>query len=259
MSDNGARKGENSLEREPLPQLETCKMLGSERSDSSEEEVVEARDQKPRWSMGVGKKCEWGKESRKVTLRWGVKQPEWKQEMEKSLHASEEGESWSPYSDWILEKAIDLMKTTLSSLGEENPEPYGHLSSWTRKGRDTEGEVEPAIPETSADPVVCTPYRTTDGDLDGRYYHQQRRHRSIPRRPPLEVKFKGEPTRLGFFLTQVLSYMEEYGRDIPNDKACIQIVQFALDGLAADWLVNLHDSNAPELSDFNRFMSSLRR
>ncbi|KAK9391861.1 Retrotransposon-derived protein PEG10 [Crotalus adamanteus] len=259
MSDNGAREGENSLEREPLTQLEPCQMSGSERSDSSGEEVVETQDHKPRWSMGVGKKSEWGKESRKVTLRWGTKQPEWKQEMEKSLHASEEGGSWAPYSDWILEKAIDLMKRTLSSLGEENLEPYSRPSSWSRKGRDTEGDVEPATPGTSTDPVAATPYRTTDGNLDGRHYHQQRRHRSIPRRPPLEVKFKGEPTCLGFFLTQVLSYMEEYGQDIPSEKARIRIVQSALDGPAADWVVNLHDSNAPELSNFNRFMSSLRR
>ncbi|KAK9395050.1 Retrotransposon-derived protein PEG10 [Crotalus adamanteus] len=259
MSDNEAREGENSLEREPLTQLEPCQMLGSERPDFSEEEVVETQDHKPRWLMGVGKKSEWGKESRKVTLRRGTKQPEWKQEMEKSLHASEEGGRCMPYSDWILEKAIDLMKRTLSSLGEEIPEPYGRPSSWSHKGRDTEGDVEPATPGTFTDPGAPTPYRTTDGNLDGKHYHPQWRHRSIPRRPPLEVKFKGEPTRLGFFLTQVLSYMEEYGQDIPSDKARIRIVQSALDGPAADWVVNLHDSNAPELSNFNRFMSSLRR
>lgn len=51
--------------------------------------------------------------------------------------------------------------------------------------------------------------------------------------------------------------MEEYGRDIPNDQARIHIMQAALDGVAADQVVDLHDSDAPELLNFNQFMASL--
>lgn len=63
---------------------------------------------------------------------------------------------------------------------------------------------------------------------------------------------------MGFFLTQVLNYMEEYGRDIPTDCARIHIVQPTLDGIAADWVVDLYDTDAPELQNFNQFMFSLR-
>lgn len=86
----------------------------------------------------------------------------------------------------------------------------------------------------------------------------EKRAHSIQKFPPLDVKFHGEPRCLGFFLTHVLNYMEEYSRDIPTDCAGIRIVQAALNGIAADWKVDLHDADAPELLNFNQFMFSLR-
>lgn len=107
--------------------------------------------------------------------------------------------------------------------------------------------------------AAATPCCVETTDREGRRYKQKKRHQSIQKFPPLDVMFRAEPGCLGFFLTQVLNYMEEYGQDIPTDWARICIVQAALDGIAADWVVDLHDSDNPELLNFNQFMVSLRR
>lgn len=51
---------------------------------------------------------------------------------------------------------------------------------------------------------------------------------------------------LGFFLTEGLSYIEEYGHEIPSNHGYIRIVSMALDGDAAEWVMDLHDTDAPD-------------
>lgn len=77
--------------------------------------------------------------------------------------------------------------------------------------------------------------------------------------PPLSVKFDGDPQRLGFFLVHVLIYMQKYGHEIPTEGAKLRVVTLALEGAAASWMVTLHNANAPELRNFNRFMTALRQ
>lgn len=73
------------------------------------------------------------------------------------------------------------------------------------------------------------------------------------------VKYDGFPHQLGFFLFHVLSYMELYGQDIPSDNKWMRIVTMALEGAAAQWMVTLHNANAPKLHNINHFMVALRR
>lgn len=69
---------------------------------------------------------------------------------------------------------------------------------------------------------------------------------------PLDVKFNGDPQ-------QVWSYMVEYGPEIPTGGAKVRCVTMALEGPAAQWMVILHNDNASELRNFNRFMTVLHK
>lgn len=69
---------------------------------------------------------------------------------------------------------------------------------------------------------------------------QRREHRP----PDLAVKFNSDPKQLAFFLTQVWTYMQEYGTDLLNNPAKVRIVTMALEGKAAELIVVLHDDNA---------------
>lgn len=65
------------------------------------------------------------------------------------------------------------------------------------------------------------------------------------------VKFDGDPQQLAFFLTQVLTYMQEYGNEIPTEGAKVRVITLVLEGAAARWMVTLHNTNAAELRNFN--------
>ncbi|XP_015679580.1 FYVE, RhoGEF and PH domain-containing protein 5 [Protobothrops mucrosquamatus] len=70
------------------------------------------------------------------------------------------------------------------------------------------------------------------------------------------VKYDGSPQQLGFFLTRILSYMHEYGWDIPGDRGRVRIITLALEvRLLGGW----YNVDAPELQNFNLFMAALRR
>lgn len=73
----------------------------------------------------------------------------------------------------------------------------------------------------------------------------------------LGIKFDGDPQQLGFFLAHVLTYMQVYGKSLPNN-AKIRVITLALEGTAAWWMVTLYNCNAPELWNFNHFMTALR-
>lgn len=51
--------------------------------------------------------------------------------------------------------------------------------------------------------------------------------------------------------------MQEYGHKIPMEGARVRIVTLALEGGIARWMVTLHNVNALELRNFNRFMTAL--
>lgn len=72
------------------------------------------------------------------------------------------------------------------------------------------------------------------------------------------MKFNGDPQQLGFLLAQVLTYVQEYGDKIPIKGAKVRVITLALEGAAVRWMVTLHNGNAPELRNFNRFMSAMR-
>lgn len=73
------------------------------------------------------------------------------------------------------------------------------------------------------------------------------------------MKFNRDPQQLGFFLGHILTYMQVYRRTLPSEDARVRIVTLALEGAAACWMVTLHNSDAPELRKFNRFMLALRQ
>lgn len=77
--------------------------------------------------------------------------------------------------------------------------------------------------------------------------------------PWLGVKFNRETKQLGFFLTQVWDFMEEYGLDLPSNQARVCYVTRALEGEAADWVMTLRDNDAEELHNFSFFMMALRQ
>uniref|UniRef100_A0A8C6XI66 DUF4939 domain-containing protein n=1 Tax=Naja naja TaxID=35670 RepID=A0A8C6XI66_NAJNA len=79
-----------------------------------------------------------------------------------------------------------------------------------------------------------------------------------PKVPLLEVKYGGDPKELGFFLPQVWSHMEEYGEDFSSEAAKVRCVTRALEGTAAKWMVTLHNDNAPQLMNYDLFMTALR-
>lgn len=59
------------------------------------------------------------------------------------------------------------------------------------------------------------------------------------RPPALGVKFNRDPKHLAFILTQLWTYMEEYGANLPTHLAKVKIVIMALEGETAD-IFDLH-------------------
>uniref|UniRef100_A0A8C5SGU8 Uncharacterized protein n=1 Tax=Laticauda laticaudata TaxID=8630 RepID=A0A8C5SGU8_LATLA len=83
-----------------------------------------------------------------------------------------------------------------------------------------------------------------------------RRHRT-PKVPLLEVKYGGDPKELGFFLAQIWSHMKEYGENFSLEAAKVKCVTRALEETAAKWMVTLHNDNAPQLMNYDLFMTAL--
>lgn len=51
--------------------------------------------------------------------------------------------------------------------------------------------------------------------------------------------------------------MQEYGRDLSTEGVRVRVITLALEG-AATWMVTLHNTDVPELQNFNHFMKALR-
>lgn len=75
--------------------------------------------------------------------------------------------------------------------------------------------------------------------------------------PPLGMKFDRDSQQLRFFLAHILTYMQEYGPEIPTEGAKVRSVTLALEGATAHWMVTVHNANAPELRNFNQFITVL--
>lgn len=70
----------------------------------------------------------------------------------------------------------------------------------------------------------------------------------------LQVKIDGKLQQLGFFLTHVLTYKQEYGLQLPSESAQVKWITLPLEGEAVCWMINLHNENAPKLRNVNCFM-----
>lgn len=76
--------------------------------------------------------------------------------------------------------------------------------------------------------------------------------------PPLQVTFDGSPDRVAIFLSQVISYMDLYGRFYPSQWAMVVAITTVLTGEAADWVADLHSDHARELTNVGMFLEGLR-
>lgn len=63
---------------------------------------------------------------------------------------------------------------------------------------------------------------------------------------------------MGFFLSQVLSYMYEYSWEILSKIGQVRIIIMALEGAVAHWMVTYTMLTLPEFQNFNQFMAVLR-
>lgn len=75
--------------------------------------------------------------------------------------------------------------------------------------------------------------------------------------PTLGVKFDRDLQQPGFILAQVWIYMQDNGPKIATEAGKVRCVTTALEGAVVWWMVTLHNDDAPELRNFNRFMVAL--
>lgn len=66
----------------------------------------------------------------------------------------------------------------------------------------------------------------------------------------LGVKFSRDPGDLGFFITHIWTYTQQYRVDVATKGAKLRVVTLALEGATAKWMVILHSDDALELHNF---------
>lgn len=76
---------------------------------------------------------------------------------------------------------------------------------------------------------------------------------------PKNLKSDTDPEQLGFLQPQVWTYMQEYGQETATEGSKVKCVTMTLEEATARWMVTLHNDNAPELRNFNHFMTALRK
>lgn len=79
---------------------------------------------------------------------------------------------------------------------------------------------------------------------------------SVSKAPALGVIYEGDSEQLGFFLAQIWNYIQEYGTEVGMEKARVRHVTMVLEGTAAEWMVSLHNDNAPQLWDYSHFRAT---
>ncbi|XP_060541565.1 zinc finger protein 213-like [Pantherophis guttatus] len=229
-----------------------------------EDEVTLENPEKPRWSIGIGKKDGWDERTRGVTLNRGNRKPGWKLELE--ALTDQGGLTEAPLrEDYLKRHVTRLVMETLENLNirrEPGQQPKSTEraavmddarggtplleAAYRADGAAATGEDPANPPPQAARTPVPIPNQPRAPQLE----------REIP---PLGVKFDGNPQQLGFFVAHVLTYMQEYGRDFQTQGSRVRVVTLALEGAAARWMVTLHNANAPELWNFDHFMTALRR
>lgn len=70
--------------------------------------------------------------------------------------------------------------------------------------------------------------------------------------------FDGNPDQVALFLSQVLSYINLYGRLYPTQWSMVVAITTTLTGEVADWVADLHTDHAQELTDVGLFLEGLR-
>lgn len=73
------------------------------------------------------------------------------------------------------------------------------------------------------------------------------------------MKFDGDPQQLGFFMAHILTYMKEFGPEIPSEGTKMRSVTLALEGAMALCMMTFHNANIPKLRNFNHFMVTFCR
>ncbi|KAL8169682.1 UNVERIFIED_CONTAM: hypothetical protein K2H54_055133 [Gekko kuhli] len=68
----------------------------------------------------------------------------------------------------------------------------------------------------------------------------------------------GAPEKLVFFVVRVQKFVMNWGHLFKNDEQRVDYIASRLHDEAADWYVELHNMNNPELCTVNAFMWSLR-
>lgn len=74
---------------------------------------------------------------------------------------------------------------------------------------------------------------------------------------PFVFHFYGCPGHLAHFLAQAWHHLKCNGGMYPDNKAWVHVVVVNLDKSASEWLVSLHDEDAPELVNLDAFMQAL--
>lgn len=75
--------------------------------------------------------------------------------------------------------------------------------------------------------------------------------------PALGLKYGEDSKYLGFFPAQIWNYMQENGANLATEAAQVRYVTMALGGTAVECMVSLHNDEAMELQNFDRFMMAL--
>lgn len=61
-----------------------------------------------------------------------------------------------------------------------------------------------------------------------------------------------------FFLNQVWAHLDCHALIYPNDPAIVHVVTSNLEGEASQWVIQLHNEDAPELGNIDAFLQELR-
>lgn len=164
--------------------------------------------------------------------------------METSLHLSKD-EDCSGHSSWMLEKAIDLMKSAFNSLKVEKAKPCTQTITLGCSKKDTEGESKAKVPGTSGGTTKTTAIPATPQLPTGMGDTTEEEEGTDPSRNSRKVLRGAMAPRI--FPDPGVKLHGRIGQDISTNRAQIHIVQTALDEVAADWVVDLYDSDALEL------------
>lgn len=74
----------------------------------------------------------------------------------------------------------------------------------------------------------------------------------------MEAHFDGLASKVGIFLVTTERFLHRWGSQFQTHADVVEFIAERLDGLAADWYVDLYQCDAPELHSNNLFFRALR-